>query len=70
MAGGFGTKKMVRVRNRILAAIVGLCAWSTLAFHATLHRLRRAGIGEAVERPGHEHDDQKADSDMKAALHL
>ena len=70
MASGCGAEKMVRAWNRVLAAIVGLCAWSTLAFHATFHRLGRSGIEEAVERASQEHDCQKADDDLKAALHL
>jgi hypothetical protein len=70
VARGFGGEKMVRVGNRVLAAIVGLCARNTLAFHTTFHRLRRTGIGEAVERASQQHDCPKADDDLNAALHL
>ncbi len=70
MASRSCADEMVCARNRILAAIVGLGAWGTLAFEAALHRLWRARSGKAVVRAGEEHDGQKADDDSKTALHL
>lgn len=70
MAGSFRADEVVCTGNRVLAAVVGLGAWGTLAFEAALHRLWRTGIGEAVERAGQQHDCQKADDDLNAALHL
>jgi len=70
MDSRFCADEMVCARNRVLAAIVGLRAWGTLAFEAAFHRLGRARSGKAVERTGQEHDGHKADDDSKAALHL
>ena len=67
--GSFGTNKVVRARDRVLAAIIRLRGGRAFALQTARHRLTGARADKAVEWPNEQYDCRKTKHDFDAARH-
>ena len=66
----FRRRKLIIVRNRVLAALIRVRRRNALAFKATVRSLTIRNAGrEAVKRPDKQDYYQQADRDMKTTSH-